>query len=139
MDYRLKKKTQSKGSRPAESVAVKAPLADRPSLWPQLWPYLLLVLLAFGVYCNALENGFVSDDDFQLLSNPLVTDWHQISQIFQHHIWAFAGQETTNYYRPIQMVLYMALYYAFGFDAFVFHLGMILIHIANTLLVYVLG
>ena len=33
-----------------------------------MWPYFVLVLLAFGVYYNALENGFVSDDDFQLLS-----------------------------------------------------------------------
>ncbi len=104
-----------------------------------MWPYLLLIALAFGIYANALGNGFVSDDDFQLLGNPLVTDWHQIPQIFQHHIWAFAGQETTNYYRPIQMVLYLAFYYAFGFDAFIFHLGMLLIHVANTLLVYHLG
>jgi protein O-mannosyl-transferase len=104
-----------------------------------LWPYLLLIGLAFGIYANALGNGFVSDDNFQLLGNPLVTDWHQIPQIFQHHIWAFAGQETTNYYRPIQMLLYLALYYLVGFDAFVFHLGMLLIHIGNTLLVYNLG
>ncbi len=107
-----------------------------PSLWHRLWPYLLVAALAFGVYANALNNGFVSDDDFQLLSNPLVTDWHQIPQIFQHHIWAFAGQDTTNYYRPIQMVLYMALYYAVGFDASIFHLMMILIHMANSMLVY---
>jgi tetratricopeptide (TPR) repeat protein len=100
---------------------------------------LLLIALAFGVYANALDNGFVSDDDFQLLGNPLVTDWHEIPQIFQHHIWAFAGQETTNYYRPIQMVLYMAMYYARGFDAFSFHLGLLLIHVVNTLLVFHLG
>jgi tetratricopeptide (TPR) repeat protein len=100
---------------------------------------LLLIVLAFGIYANALGNGFVSDDDFQLLGNPLVTDWHQIPQIFQHHIWAFAGQETTNYYRPIQMVLYLVMYYVFGFDAFVFHLGLLLIHVGNTMLVYNLG
>src|SRR5205807_7357218 len=46
------------------------------------------------------------------------------------------GQETTNYYRPIQMVLYMAFYYAFGFDPFRFHLVMLLLHAANTMLVY---
>jgi tetratricopeptide (TPR) repeat protein len=129
----LKKKSPSKPAR----TAVATP--DSPPLWPRLWPYLLLIVLAFGVYANALDNGFVSDDDFQLLGNPLVTDWHQLSQIFQHHIWAFAGQETTNYYRPIQMVLYMAMYYAFGFDAVAFHLGMVLIHVLDTLLVFHLG
>ena len=30
----------------------------------------------------------------------------------------------------------MALYHAVGFDAFVFHLGMVLIHLGNTLLVF---
>jgi len=109
---------------------------SRPSLWTRVWPYALLAALAIGVYYNALGNGFVSDDNFQLLGNPLVTDWRQIPQIFQHHIWAFAGQETTNYYRPIQIVLYMGLYYIFGFDAYIFHLFMILIHAANTMLVY---
>jgi len=113
--------------------------AIRPPAEKPLWPYLLLAALAFGIYANALGNGFVSDDDFQLLSNPLVTDWHQIPQVLQHHIWAFAGQETTNYYRPIQMLLYMAMYYAVGFDPFTFHLGMIAIHVVNTLLVFALA
>jgi len=124
----VKKKLQSKT--PPAATPAPAPI------WSRLWPYALLAALAIGIYYNALGNGFVSDDDFQLLSNPLVTDWHQIPQIFQHHIWAFAGQETTNYYRPIQMVLYMALYYTFGFDPFVFHLFMVLIHAANTMLLY---
>ncbi len=129
MRVRLKKKLQPKTPAPP-------PPAATPSVWSKLWPYALLTALALGIYANALGNGFVSDDNFQLLANPLVTDWHQIPQIFQHHIWAFAGQETTNYYRPIQMVLYMALYYVFGFDAFTFHLVMLLLHAANTMLVY---
>jgi Flp pilus assembly protein TadD len=104
-----------------------------------LWPYLLLAALAFGIYANALGNGFVSDDDTQLLNNPLVTDWREIPQIFQHDIWAFAGADTSNYYRPTQTALYMAVYYAFGFNALDFHLAMILLHVANTLLVYYLG
>src|SRR5713101_4201901 len=104
--------------------AKEAPPPPRPSRWPGLWPPLALVALAFLVYANALSNGFVSDDDFQLLSNPLVVDYHRIPDIFAKHIWAFAGQETTNYYRPVQMLIYMALYYALGFDAFSYHLLM---------------
>src|SRR4051812_46610364 len=103
----MKKRSVKHGA--GASTASPPPVASKPrtDLWTRLWPYLALAVLAFGVYYNALGNGFVSDDNFQLLGNPLVTDWHQIPQIFQHHIWAFAGQETTNYYRPIQIVLYM--------------------------------
>ena len=112
------------------------PLLQLPA-W--LLPCLALALLAFGVYANALSNGFVSDDNFQLLNNPLVTDFHRIPTIFRSNVWAFAGAETTNYYRPLQLLLYMALYYVAGFDAFSFHLLMLLLHVGNTLLVYGLG
>ncbi len=101
-----------------------------------MWPHLLLVALAFGVYANALGNGFVSDDNSQLLANPLVTNWRLFFQIFLHNNWAFTGQQISNYYRPIQAAFYLLLYYAFGFNAFIFHLVMVLIHVANTLLIY---
>ncbi len=113
--------------------------SPRPSKWPDVWPPLALAALAFLVYANALSNGFVSDDNFQLLNNPLVVDYHRIPDVFSKHIWAFAGQELTNYYRPVQIVIYMALYYAVGFDAFTFHLVMVLIHMINTVLVFGLG
>jgi Flp pilus assembly protein TadD len=116
------------------------PSSNRPpSGRSRLWPYALLAALAIGVYYNALGNNFISDDNYQLLGNPWVTDWRQIPQIFQNSVWAYQGPTISNYYRPIQALLYMALYYTFGFDAFVFHLFMILIHAANTMLVYRLG
>jgi tetratricopeptide (TPR) repeat protein len=128
------KKNSAKSARAA---AIPGPAAA--PLWPRLWPYLFLAALAFGIYANALGNGFVSDDDTQLLRNPMLTDWREIPQIFQHDAWAFSWHGTSNYYRPLQMVLYLAMYYAFGFNAFIFHLAMLLIHVANTLLVYHLG
>lgn len=97
--------------------------------------------IAFAVYANSLSNGFVSDDNFQLLNNPLVTDWRYLPVIMSTNVWAFSGAEITNYYRPFQMMLYMALYYLQSktFDAFTFHLVMVLIHVANTVLVFLLG
>ncbi len=97
--------------------------------------------LAFAVYANSLSNGFVSDDNFQLLNNPLVTDWRYLPVIMSTNVWAFSGAEITNYYRPFQMMLYMALYYLQNktFDAFTFHAVMVAIHVANTVLVFLLG
>jgi Flp pilus assembly protein TadD len=129
----LKKKSASKSTRFAPVPADAAP----GSLWPRLWPYLLLAALAFGIYANALGNGFVSDDDTLILSNPLVTDWAAIPQLFQRDSWAGLGQGGN--FRPVQMLLYMTLYHAFGFNAFPFHLSMLLMHTANALLVYVLA
>jgi tetratricopeptide (TPR) repeat protein len=113
----------------------KSPQAA-PTLWIRSWPYLLLVALACGLYANALENGFVSDDHFQLLGNPLATDWGRLPQIFTHHVWAFAGGQTSNYYRPLQTLTYLVLHSFFGFSPFAFHLAIVLLHSVNTLLVY---
>src|SRR5437870_2884988 len=77
-------------------TAVRAPATVAPKrtqAWRRWWPSVLLAAAAFGVYANALANGFVSDDNFQLLNNPLVTDWHKIPVIFKTNIWAFAGAE----------------------------------------------
>ena len=43
-----------------------------------------------------------------------------------------------NYYRPLQFLVYLALYEGFGFHAAAFHLFMILLHAVNTLLLYLL-
>src|SRR5712691_9256725 len=102
-------------------------------------PLLLLSLLALGVYANSLWNGFVYDDEFGLLRNPLVIDFHSIPAMFGSGVGGVhSGQKATNYYRPMQSLIYMLLYKAAGFDAFAFHLLMILLHAGNTLIVYFL-
>ncbi len=107
-----------------------------------VWPYLALAVLAVGVYSNALGNGFAADDDSQLLSNPLVTNYRETLKVFGQDIWAFSkpvGATPSNYYRPIQILLYMLLYSVGNFNAVWFHAVMLAIHAANTLLVYRLG
>ena len=104
-----------------------------------IWPYVVLGLLAFAVYANSLANGFVVDDNGQILRNPLVTDYHRIPEIFSEDVWSFSHPELgaqSNYYRPVHTLLSMALYYIAGFNAFFFHLAMVLINVANTLLVF---
>jgi protein O-mannosyl-transferase len=102
------------------------------------WSYVGLAILAFAIYAGTLRNGFVSDDRSQLSDNPGVTDYHNLPALFQHDVRAFQAdqKERSNYYRPIQFVVYMALYYAAGFSAFWFHLLQIAIHAANTLLLF---
>ncbi len=99
-----------------------------------------LAALAIGVYANSLANGFVSDDKIQLLKNPLVTSVAQIPHIFGSGVWSILGIPGSpgNYYRPLQFLVYLALYEGFGFHAAAFHLFMILLHAVNTLLLYLL-
>lgn len=105
-----------------------------------LLPAGALALLAFAVYANGISNGFVSDDKIQLLRNPLVTSVSQVPHIFGSAVWSilqvpgYAG----NYYRPLQFLVYMALYQCAGFSAPLFHAFMVALHTVNTLLLYFL-
>ncbi|HTX35790.1 MAG TPA: tetratricopeptide repeat protein [Bryobacteraceae bacterium] len=99
-----------------------------------------MAAVAIGLYANSLANGFVSDDKIQLLKNPLVTSVAQIPHIFGSGVWSILGIPGSpgNYYRPLQFLVYLALYEGFGFHAAAFHLFMILLHAVNTLLLYLL-
>lgn len=110
-----------------------APKAARP--WVR--HALLLALIAVAVYANSLGNGFVGDDKQQLLQNPVVSG-RQIGAAFGAGVWAFHGVQG-NYYRPLQFLVYILLHGLCGFQAFGFHLFFVLLHAANTVLVYFLA
>jgi len=118
-----------KGARPQAP-----PRSTRPE-W--VAPAALLAGLATIVYANSVGNGFISDDKIQLLRNPLVTSVSQIPSIFGSGVWStWDPGHPGNYYRPLQFLVYLALYEVAGFSASAFHLFMVLLHAANTVIVY---
>jgi tetratricopeptide (TPR) repeat protein len=124
-----KRKTPAKPALPAAKA-----LRRMPS-WTG---YAALVLIAVAVYANSLANGFITDDKLQLLGNPLVTDIHKLPQVFGSGVWSFLGYRG-NYYRPAQFLPYALLYCVFGPHALGFHCFMVMLHAANTALVYTLA
>jgi hypothetical protein len=91
--------------------------------------------LAFALYANSLGNGFITDDQFQLLNNPVVTGAQSLTGTFGSGVWTFLGYRG-NYYRPLQFVIYGLVYRAFGPSAFAYHALMVLLHALNGILVY---
>ncbi|HEV8383961.1 MAG TPA: tetratricopeptide repeat protein [Candidatus Acidoferrales bacterium] len=133
MSRRSRKQTAaSRASAPSARPEASRP---RRAAW---WHLLVLVAVTFAVYGNALGNGFVSDDDFQVLSNRLITDYHNLPKLFTTHVWAFAHQELTNYFRPLHMAISMAEYYAFGYDPLLWHLANLGFHVAALTAAYFL-
>jgi hypothetical protein len=100
--------------------------------------HLALASLAFVNYANSLANGFITDDQFQILNNPVVTGAKSITSAFGSGVWAFLGYRG-NYYRPLQFLIYGITYRAFGPSAIAFHLLMVVLHAVNTALVYSLA
>jgi len=94
----------------------------------------LLIFISLLCYGNTLLNGFVYDDDQQILQNPYVKSWHYLPQIFGTTVWSFVGQAgATNYYRPLMTLSFLVLWQVFGQLPFGFHLFSILV---NALVVY---
>jgi len=99
-----------------------------------------LILLAFLCYGNSLFNGFVYDDEQQILQNPYVKSWHYLPQIFSTTVWSFVGAAgTTNYYRPLMTFTFLALWQFFKDLPFGFHLFNVTLNAAVVVLVFVAG
>lgn len=101
-------------------------------------PHIALGALAFAAYANSLASGFITDDQFQILNNPVVTGARSLGSAFGSGVWTFLGYRG-NYFRPLQFAIYGLMYRAFGPSAFAFHLLMVLLHAVNTALVYSLA
>jgi Flp pilus assembly protein TadD len=98
-----------------------------------------LVACATLPYLNILFNGFVYDDDTQLVRNPYVRSFRHLKEVFTTDVWSFHGVgSVTNYYRPMMTLGYLACYKLFGMQAYGFHLVSLLLHVLVVCLVFVL-
>jgi protein O-mannosyl-transferase len=94
-----------------------------------------IIIIGLIVYGNMLFNGFVIDDNGQILTNPLV---HSLSSIFTILFNQSSAQLSTNYFRPIPSIFYVFIYTFFQDTAFPYHLIQLLIHITNTVLIFLI-
>lgn len=101
---------------------------------------LLIVLLGLIVYANSLFNGFVWDDQPQLLENPLIRSVRNIPQIFSgSSFYSAVSQKAYGYYyKPLMTIFFTLIYSVFGANPFFFHLIQIVFHIINSILVFFL-
>ncbi len=77
---------------------------------------IVIVMVAAATYVNTLYNGFVFDDNNQVLKNPWITDIRYLGDILSSPVWGFrAESEGSDYYRPMLHIIYMAEYHIFGF------------------------
>jgi tetratricopeptide (TPR) repeat protein len=100
----------------------------------------LLSLLAITPYLNTLANGFVQDDNHQILSNPYLRSFGHLREIFTTNVWSYVGaQGATNYYRPLMTFGYLLCYQVLGPLAYGFHLVNLLLNAGVVCLAFLLG
>lgn len=99
----------------------------------------IILIVSFGVYLNTLSNGFVYDDESQVLNNPWIKNIRHIPQIFLSDIWGFKGEAISHYYRPLIHIVYTIDYYIFGLKPWGFRLSFMLLHAGASVLVFLIA
>ena len=92
---------------------------------------------------GALQNEFYWDDIPQILEGHLIRDWSSLPAIFGNEVWhnvdlgERANTVNVDTYRPFLNLFLLIDYKLWGFSTVGFHLTNILIHLFNTILVFV--
>ena len=99
-----------------------------------------IILIGFTVYFNVFFNGFVGDDNGQILQNPLVHSLKNFPLFFKGSTLYLAeiGQSAGLYYRPLMSTFFALIYSVSGPTPFLFHLAQLAFHIANCILVFLI-
>jgi len=124
------------------SSSLEASRSQRISFWRSDPLLILLLILGSSLpYLNSLANGFVYDDDTQILTNPYIRDFSHLKAIFTTSVWSYAGgaRAVTNYYRPVMTMGYLLCYKVFGFRAWGFHLVSLALNAAVVCLLFVVA
>ncbi|KMP12693.1 hypothetical protein UR09_00420 [Candidatus Nitromaritima sp. SCGC AAA799-A02] len=99
-------------------------------------PAIGAILLIGGLtYFNTLGNGFVNfdDNDTRLLQNPFLgTPWQ-----WDFLLKAFS-QATAGYYDPVYVLSYAVDYHLWGMNPAGFHMGNLILHLANSVFIFLI-
>lgn len=105
------------------------------------WLLVALLLIApLFTYLYTLENGFVYDDNAQILANYYIKDFKNIPRVFSSSVWSFEDIFCNKdyYYRPMMYLVYMGEYHFWKYNPSYYHLVNIILHSLNTLSIFFL-
>ncbi|EQC28087.1 hypothetical protein SDRG_14180 [Saprolegnia diclina VS20] len=98
--------------------------------------------LAAATFANTLSCGFVWDDRAAILTNrDLRTDETSVWDLWSHDFWGMALTSPTSHksYRPLTVLTFRVNYALGGYNPMGYHLLNVLLHIAASVLVVVVG
>jgi tetratricopeptide (TPR) repeat protein len=97
---------------------------------------LTLIVVVSLVYSETLANGFVIDDRPFVQQNPVIRDLGNTPQMFTSGFWESTSASVRVLYRPLVTLSYALNYAVGGLDPLGYHLVNVLLHVANTLLLF---
>ncbi len=94
--------------------------------------YIILAIVSFAVYANALQNEFVFDDESVVQGDPTITSLSNIPKFFTGELGFH--KVIGSYFRPVVSTSYAIDYSIWKLNPMGYHLTNIIIHIINVLL-----
>ena len=104
--------------------------------------YFPLIILGLGlvIYLNSFFNGFVWDDEEQVVNNLAIQSLSNIPYLFSQSTFNTGGAAGMGgmYYKPIMPLLFTLIHQFSGLNAWGYHFVQVLIHIGNSYLIYLI-
>ena len=106
----------------------------------ETWLHLLLVAGGAALfYTNSFGNFFVWNDCTLIIENFLVKDWRNLPEIFSSAFWKPLIGEPPQIYRPLTLASFVMDFAFWGLKPWGYHFTNILLHVLNSILVYILA
>jgi protein O-mannosyl-transferase len=98
----------------------------------------LIIFVGITLYVNSLSNSFIGDDFDQIVDNTSYLHPRNTLQFFTGSTFYGGGGEDASglHYRPLMLFFYSLIYTAAGLKPVFFHLFQILLHTANTIMLF---
>lgn len=102
---------------------------------------IILVIIGFIVFANSLFNPFIFDDVLQITYNPFINSIGNIPMFFWNSVKspdAITGIVPSFQYKPLFFTTNTIIVTLFGFSSLPFHILQLSIHIANSILLFLI-
>jgi protein O-mannosyl-transferase len=100
----------------------------------------IISVLGIVIFFFSLFNGFVGDDNAQIVNNPAIYSISNILNFFTNAgtFYGGDGQTIGIYFRPVTVGVHSIIYSIFGPNPFGFHLFKLILFIANASILYLI-
>jgi len=100
----------------------------------------IIFLVGFLVYLNIFPNGFVWDDEEQIVNNTLIQNLGNLPQLLTSSTFQTGGTGRLSgyYYRPTMTISFMANFALWKLNPFGYHFFQLMIHLLNASLVFLI-
>lgn len=120
-----------------ENRMILKKIADKIEKTNLAYLFTVLVISGFLIYFFSLFNGFVWDDEEQIVNNAVIQNIFNLPYLFTSSTFNTGGAGLSGwYYKPLMPISFSFINFVFGLNPFFYHLFDLLLHFLNGVLIF---